>query len=381
MPEPGLAQALYHAVTGDAPAGKRAIEWALQPSADIRQAALVFDWCQDLLTPADSKTLAGKLAAAARNASAKDIRGIRTRALAAIAAADTLGDRGEAVTRDIVERWWRKEEAPALAQGRDLAPGEDMFAAIELLHAIRDNLTIDLRDSTGDFFKHLPEFYVSCHYPAPYPAAENEYRIPVYKGAGEPDLRSAAISRIAGLALVAYDTNAQENQFVQGWLMQDRFLLRGTLGSPYEFLWANPYQPGLSYAHLPLEFHDPRSGDLFIRSSWDEDATWFGLYQGEAQVFRDGHITVLKQTSASSAQAPAVPVGDTATVVLARPGARLSASNSSLFVIGLKVQHPYDVEVDDEEMTEIETDRAGTLQITLPKEQETGVRFRDRSQS
>src|ERR1700676_4472325 len=49
MPEPGFALALYHAVTGDADVGKRAVEWALTASADIRQSALVFDWCQDVL--------------------------------------------------------------------------------------------------------------------------------------------------------------------------------------------------------------------------------------------------------------------------------------------------------------------------------------------
>jgi hypothetical protein len=163
--------------------------------------------------------------------------------------------------------------------------------------------------------------------------------------------------------------------------MQDRFLLRGTLGSPYEFLWANPYQPGLSYAHLPLEFHDPRSGDLFLRSSWDEDAVWFGLHEGEAQVFREGHITVLKMTASSSAQSPKVDVGDTATVVLGRPGAPFKASTASVYIIGLKPQHPYDVEVDDEEMIELETDHAGTLQVTLPKDRESAVRFTDRSQS
>jgi hypothetical protein len=203
----------------------------------------------------------------------------------------------------------------------------------------------------------------------------------VYKGAGQPDLKAAAVSRAAGLALVAFDTNAIENQFVQGWLMQDRFLLRGAFGSPYEFLWANPYQPGLSYAHLPLVFHDPRSGDVFIRSSWEEDAEWFGLFQGEAQVFRDGKITVLRQTPASASQTPKIPIGDTATVVLGRSGVRFKATGDKAFVIGLKPRAAYDVEVDDEEMTETETDAAGTLEISLPKNQETGVKITERTEA
>ena len=246
-----------------------------------------------------------------------------------------------------------------------------------MLHAIRDNVTIDLRASAGDYFKKLPQFYVSVHYPAPYPAAENEYRIPLYKGA-EPDLNSAALSRIAGLAMVAFDTNAQENQYLQGWLMQDRFLLRGTFGCPYEFMWANPYQPGLSYYHLPLAFHDKRSGDLFVRSSWDEDATWFGLYQGEAQVFRDGRITVLRQNPSSSQLTPKVPIGDTATILLGKSGSHFSGETARIFVIGLKPARGYEVEVDDEEMAEAETDKAGTMEIGLPKEKETAVRIRER---
>ena len=294
MPEPGFSYALYHAVSGDAAAGKQAVEWAAGEGTDIRQIALVYDWCQDLMTPEQSKKIAAKLTAAVQQPRADDIQSVRTRALAAIAVSEQLKDGAEAVLRDIVSAWWRQTMAQRIEQGADIAPGPDLFALLELLHAIRDNTVIDLRESARDYFKELPAFYVTSHYPAPYPAAENEYRIPFYKSAGQPDLNRAAASRAAGLAMVAYDTNATENQFVQGWVMQDRFLMRGPYGSPYEFLWANPYQPGLSYAHLPLVFHAERSGALFVRSSWEEDAAWFGLFEGQMQVFRDGRITVLR---------------------------------------------------------------------------------------
>src|SRR5258708_39200107 len=101
-------------------------------------------------------------------------------------------------------------------------------------------------------------------------------------------------------------------------------------------MWANPYQPGLSYMHLPLAFHDLRSGDLFVRSNWDEDAVWFGLYQGEAQVFRDGRITVLRQSASSQALAPKVAVGGAATIALGRPGGRFTGATPPVFVIGLQ---------------------------------------------
>ncbi len=102
----------------------------------------------------------------------------------------------------------------------------------------------------------MPIYLVAANYPAPYRAPENEFRIPVYLGNGQPDLNRAALARAAGLSMVAYDNNGLENQFLQGWLIQDRFLMMTPFGAPYEFLWANPYQPGLSYYQLPLLFHD-----------------------------------------------------------------------------------------------------------------------------
>src|ERR1700684_3426255 len=46
LPAPGFAPALYYAVSADDAAGKRAVQWALGPADDLRQLALVYDWCQ-----------------------------------------------------------------------------------------------------------------------------------------------------------------------------------------------------------------------------------------------------------------------------------------------------------------------------------------------
>src|ERR1039457_2117905 len=62
MPEPGFAWALYYQVTGNQEYGRKAIVWALTSGADIRQQALVFDWCQDLLTEAQRRDLTARLA-------------------------------------------------------------------------------------------------------------------------------------------------------------------------------------------------------------------------------------------------------------------------------------------------------------------------------
>ena len=46
--------------------------------------------------------------------------------------------------------------------------------------------------------------------------------------------------------------------------------MKSGLGAVYEFLRANPYQPGLSYFHVQPVFHDADTGHIFARTSWDE---------------------------------------------------------------------------------------------------------------
>src|SRR5213593_1006722 len=57
MPERGFAYGLFYKVSGDAEYGRKAIEWALGPGTDLRQMAFVYDWCQDLLTASQNRTL------------------------------------------------------------------------------------------------------------------------------------------------------------------------------------------------------------------------------------------------------------------------------------------------------------------------------------
>ena len=156
----------------------------------------------------------------------------------------------------------------------------------------RDNTNIDLREDARPFFADFAASRLLSYYPPTYPAPENDFHIPF----GPPDLKVATMTRAAELSLVAYDNNATQTQFVQGWLMHDRFVMKTLLGAPYEFLWANPYQPGLSYDHMPLRYHDKRAGRLFVRSSWEEDATWIGYWDGKAEVLREGKPQPLKST-------------------------------------------------------------------------------------
>jgi hypothetical protein len=240
-----------------------------------------------------------------------------------------------------------------------------------MMHALRDNLKIDLRESDEEYFKQLPMDHLTGQYPTPFPGPEGLFHIPVYARAGEPDLTEAALARAAEMAMVAYDDNAADSQYLQGWLMQDRFQMRGPFGSPYEFLWANPYQPGLSYFRVPLVFHDGFTGHLFARASWDEDAAWIGYFDGQLQLSNDGRIVTLRP----GASAKPVRVGDAVVVTApARDAAQFHLDSEVLFILGLEPRAVYDVEIDDQGLDEAESDAGGTLVVSVPAGIDAGVR-------
>jgi hypothetical protein len=371
MAEPGLAWALYYQVAKNQAAGKKAVEWAVdEKNTDVRQLALIFDWCSGLMSKAQADKVAAKLEKGLAAGSSADVRKQSARALAAIALADRLPDQGAAVLKGIVVEWWRGGVVKNLRS----IPREQTYALYEMMHAIRDNLKIDLRESAHEYFTTLPTDHLVGHYPSPFEAAENEYRVPVYVRDGEPDLTDAVFSRAAELAMVAFDNNAADSQYLQGWLMQDRFLMRGALGVVYEFMWANPYQPGLSYFQMPLVFHDAATGHVFARSSWDEDATWIGFFDGHLQLFRNGHIETLK----AGASFPAIHIGDAVLMSGKDPEFKFRADGEALFVLGLSPKASYDVEIDNQELMERETDAGGTLVISLPPGLDLGARLKKR---
>ncbi len=376
MPEPGFAQALYYQVSGSAEAGQQAVAWALGAGADLRQLAIVFDWCQDILTEAQSKALAAKLARGIQQ-SRRDssVSAIRSRLLAAVALSGHLPDVPEREIEQVVHKWWAGEVLPAILSGHEAVGRDDAYPLMELLHVVRDNFNQDLREGAPGFFRDLPIVQILSYYPATYPAGENDYRIPAAPHmTGEPDLRRAALSRAAEFSMVAYDSNAPGSQILQGWLLNDHFLLRGTFGAPYEFLWANPYQPGLSYFQAPLVVHDATSGRLFARSTWEDSAAWLGFFGGELQTFADGAVSVLDPHAAAEpldlGRAVILFGAHTQKFKIAAEGA------APVFVVGLKPRQDYLIEVDDEELAEGRTDPGGILALDVPHGVEVGVRLR-----
>ena len=300
---------------------------------------------------------------------------MRSRLLAAIALSGHLPDVPEREIGQVVHKWWEGEILPAINSGHEAVARDDAYALMEILHAVEDNFNMDLREGAPHFFIDLPMVQLLSYYPATYPAGENDYRIPAAKHTdGEPDLRRAALSRAAEFSMVAFDSNAPGSQLLQGWLLNDHFLMRGTFGAPYEFLWANPYQPGLSYFQAPLVEHDSLFGRLFVRSSWEESAAWLGFFSGELQVFHDGGITVLDPNAAAE------PLDLGRAVILF--GAHTQKfkvtveGKAPVFVVGLKARQNYIIEVDDEELCEEETDAGGILALDVPHDVEVGVRLR-----
>jgi hypothetical protein len=345
----------------------------LDDGGDLRQLALVLDWCRPVLNEQQSAGLSARveraLERAPQSASVPEARG---RVLAALAIADRAPKLAERELHRAVVGWFRGELVTALKSGRDVVPRGDLYALLETLHAVRDNLNIDLRESLRSYFQQLPMLDLLSYYPATYPAPENEYRIPCVKG-GEPDLRLAVLARAADLSLVAYDSNALGNQFLQGWLMHDRYVMRSAFGAPYELLWANPYQPGLSYYNTPLFVHDELLGRVFVRSSWDDDALWAGYFDGQLQVFENGEAR-----AGGPKPVKLFHIGDGAIFQTSAPSWPVFNTRlTRLFLVGLQPSRTYRIEIDSREMQEERTDAGGTIELEFPAGFRGAIRIRE----
>ena len=381
FPEFGWTAALRYQIAQDESAGRQAVAWAARDApvtdAIARQIALIVDWCAPLMSTADKTLIYPKLESA-MGGGAASIAEVRTKTLAALALAEARPAASEMALRDVYEGFWMGKFIPGLRDAKVHVPNADANAMLELMHCFRDNLNFDLRQTFGNWFKDYPLTHILAHYPEPFPAAENEYRIPADPQIDKrgPDVTKATLSRAAELAMVAFDSNAPETQLLQGFLMNDRFLMRGALGITYELMWANPYQPGLSYYHVPLVVHDAVGGELFVRSSWEDNATWLGFFGGQLQLFGDGQVV---HVDPKAAHEPMDLVE--ATVFFAQaaskfqlPERRAPVANDDekgdgealddVFVIGLEPGRKYHVEVDGEGMFETSSDVGGIIYVS-----------------
>jgi len=387
FPELGWVQALRFQIADDRESATRAVAWAVGPAdverpEDVRQMAIIADWCEPLIAGDDKRQLVAKLVRAAGDPRpVKTLADARAKIFAAVVLTEAQPPASQKALEAVLSGFWNGSLIPALRNAKASVPNADAYTMLEIMHAVRDNLNFDLRDTFPAWFRQYPLMHLMAHYPAPWPGSENEFRIPadeMIANAG-PDVRKAALSRVAELAMVAYDTNASSSQLLQGWVTNDRFLLRGAFGIPYEFLWANPYQPGLSYYHVPLALHDEIGGQLFVRSSWEDDAEWAGFFGGQLQLFKDGEVTRVDPKAARE------PLDlDAAIVFFAReskqflvPGSASKENDreaaAAVFIVGLDPKRSYHVEIDGEEMIEETADPGGI--IYLPSVPAGGVRL------
>jgi hypothetical protein len=375
FPESGWVQALRYQIADDREAGIRAVAWAVGPGDDIRQIALIADWCADIISKDDQSLIFNKLRREVTDTRAvKTLAEARDRIFAALVISDAQPQASEKAIQTVFDSFWMGSLIPGLRSAKASVTNADAYAMMEILHAVRDSLNFDLRETFPKWFEQYPLLHLMAHYPAPWPAPENEFRIPADETIEKrgPDIAKAILSRAAELAMVAYDTNTASSQLLQGWLTNDRFLLRGAAGIAYEFLWANPYQPGLSYHHVPLAFHDEIGGQLFVRSSWEDDASWVGFFNGQLQLFEEGSVTLIDPKLTRD------PLDlESAVVFFAReakrfraPGLKVDATGehsaeggSNVFLVGLDPGKAYHVEIDGEEMVEERADPGGIVYL------------------
>ena len=185
FPETGWAAALRYQIAEDEDAGKRAVAWAAGQGNDVRQIALVADWCAPLLTGADHARVLGKLQRALGGGAPQTIGQARDQVLAAIALNDAQPGLAEKTLHDVFEDFWLARFVASLRDARSRVTNADACALMEILHAVRDNINFDLRDTFPRWFKDYPLLHVMAHYPPPWPASENEFRIPAEREFGK----------------------------------------------------------------------------------------------------------------------------------------------------------------------------------------------------
>ncbi|MFL6450631.1 MAG: hypothetical protein ACJ746_23555 [Bryobacteraceae bacterium] len=272
-PERGFELALFYAVTGDEARGREAVAWANDHPCERRQVALVRDWCAALLAGE-----AAKQPCSEKNDGSLSF--LRDQLFAnAVSGEDTEAE----VERD------KKVVIDKLRAG-NFDDSKELNAAFEYLSAARSVERTDLREQEPRFFSSLPiELLLNLK--------PNEV--------DHPDWRT----HIASLALVSLDPNLDSSQFLQAWAIEDRQTIHAGEGVAYEFLWADPYLPGVGYQNLDPWLYDESRGMLVGRTNWTTSACWVRITPGKVEGERCssdwemkpltlGHLTLLPKLDA-----------------------------------------------------------------------------------
>jgi hypothetical protein len=253
-PQRGFELALYGIVASDAPSCHAAIQWGLKHKSEYRQTALIADWCQAQISESDRVALLADPPAFQANRPFTSARNVLFSQVA----------RGEG-SRDSAKEQWAQLLPLIQRDPRVCLP--EAYALYEFLDAANTNFRIDLRQDDPRLFSNFPLLLLLSLHPA-------EVEQPQWK------------QRMGGLMMVNVDPNLQASSFVQGWALEDPRMVLDGPGIAYEFLWANPYLPGLGYYNMDHWFYDPDSGLLLARKSWDANSCWVSIFHGKVDTLQ-----------------------------------------------------------------------------------------------
>ncbi len=390
LPEAPIVHALAYRIAADEESGRRAVDslrlglraGTLGSPGRLRQAALVFDWCYDLLTPEERERFAaalGQVAAARAELAGSEIVAVRDGVLAAIAVAGDW-DGAEPVLGAFLERQWESDLVPLLRAGELTDDAESLIALLEISHAVRYNLERELWLDAGAALSALPAARILSYLPGSIETEEGRVRVNALAPADtQLREREAVLGRVAEMMLVAYAPNPRDGQFLQGWLRNDSFTLTGPLGAFYEMLWINPYLPGLSPSSGLDLTYDPVRGRIFGRTGWEDDDEWIGYWAGRLHL-RSGEG--LREVSLSEELGPWVFPG--VTVVLSGAPAKLEVEVEQgvrtefprIYWIGLEAGRRYNLRVNRNEWRLKTAGAGGILEIADDPDSRDGrIRF------
>ncbi len=376
FPEQPLVDALRYQVEGSEEAGRKAVGWSeqlaregIRTASDLRQAAIVYDWCHELFD-SEGRSAAGKAISEAVEQvlpSARVGAGlVRSAILASIAVAgDWAGS--ERALGELLRSHWDGEVLPELAAGGLPDDGASLIAVLEASLAVRHNLETDLLQPVTDALASLVRTRLLSYYPLDIETAEGLARRPSAFGSDDAKAAiEAPLYRLAEMLLVAYEPNLREFQFVQGWIRDDTYMLRSPLAAPYEFLWVNPYLPGLTPQSAPPLAHDPVRGRLYGRLSWERPTIWIGYADGSLEIAADGSVSA---TNALEGLEPIyfpasviVPVSAPSKFVLQWPPARNAIPEVvMIYMIGLRAGETYGLKVGGRPARLAEAEAGGIL--------------------
>jgi hypothetical protein len=227
-------------VSGDDTFCHEAAQWAIDHRTEYRQSALVATWCEAAINANDRKAI---LASPPPENPGKPFTSARDKLFLQIA-------RGEASKGSIRAQWARL--LPLIQRDPRVCLPE-FYALFEFLDVADKSFRMDLRQDDGEIFGKIPSIFL----------------LSLSSGQIEkPDWQT----RIAALMMVSLDPNLQGSSFVQSWAMEDPKTVHQGPGVAYEFLWANPYLPGLGFYNMQPWVYDESSGLLLARTSWDAGA-------------------------------------------------------------------------------------------------------------